>query len=335
VIKILSTLGPGSLNKETVQTLANKGVNLFRINLSHTALEDVEDIISKIQSWTDAPVCLDSEGAQVRNGFMESGSVVYQTGDLVTIHPEAVVGDRQNISFTPDSVFSQLNEGDEIRVDFDSVAFRITGVKSGQLIATVLQGGQVGSNKGAVVSRPLQLDPVTPKDKAAFEIGLAMGIKNFALSFTHCAEDVRRVREIIGEMTLISKIESIQGVLNLKEILPLVDQILIDRGDLSREVPIEKIPFIQRSIISYARMYETPVYVATNLLESMINHGSPTRAEANDVASTLLMGASGLVLAAETAIGQYPVESVEMIAAIIKQFEQWSPDTSFQDLISS
>jgi pyruvate kinase len=335
VIKILSTLGPGSLNKETVQTLAKKGVNLFRINLSHTALDDVEAIISKIQSWTDVPACLDSEGAQVRNGFMESGSVVFQTGDLVTIHPEAIVGDGQNISFTPDSVFSQLNEGDEIRVDFDSVAFRITGVESDQLIATVLQGGRVGSNKGAVVSKSLKLDPITPKDKAAFEIGLAMGIKNFALSFTHCAEDVRRVREIMGEMTLISKIESIQGVLNLKEILPLVDQILIDRGDLSREISIEKIPFIQRSIIAYSRMYETPVYVATNLLESMINHGSPTRAEANDVASTLLMGASGLVLAAETAIGQYPVESVEMITAIIKQFEQWSPDTSFQDLIES
>jgi pyruvate kinase len=335
VIKILSTLGPGSLNKETVQTLAQKGVNLFRINLSHTALDDIEGIISQIQSWADVPVCLDSEGAQVRNGFMESGSVVYQTGDSVRIHPEAVVGDRKNISFTPDSVFSQLNEGDEIRVDFDSAAFRITEVESDQLIASVLQGGQVGSNKGAVVSRPLQLDPITAKDKAAFEIGLAMGIKNFALSFTHCAEDVRRVREIIGENTLISKIESIQGVLNLKEILPLVDQILIDRGDLSREISIEKIPFIQRSIISYARIYETPVYVATNLLESMINHGTPTRAEANDVASTLLMGASGLVLAAETAIGQYPVESVEMITAIIKQFEQWSPDTSFQDLISS
>jgi pyruvate kinase len=335
VIKILSTLGPSSLNKETVQTLAENGINLFRINLSHTALEDVEGIISNIQSWTDVPVCLDSEGAQVRNGFMESGSVEFQAGDLVTIHPEPIVGDRQNISFTPDSVFSQLNEGDEIRVDFDSVTFRIIEKESDQLIATVLQGGLVGSNKGAVVSRSLQLDPITPKDYAAFEIGLSMGIKYFALSFTHCAENVRRVREIIGERTLISKIESIQGVLNLKEILPLVDQILIDRGDLSREIPIEKIPFIQRSIINYARIYETPVYVATNLLESMINHGSPTRAEANDVASTLLMGASGLVLAAETAIGQYPVESVEMIAAIIKQFEQWSPDTSFQDLIES
>ena len=130
MIKILSTLGPASLNKETVQPLAKKGVNLFRINLSHTALDDVEAIISKIQSWTDVPACLDSEGAQVRNGFMESGSVVFQTGDLVTIHPEAIVGDRQSISFTPSSVFSQLNEGDEVRVDFDSVAFRITEKES-------------------------------------------------------------------------------------------------------------------------------------------------------------------------------------------------------------
>jgi len=106
VIKALSTLGPGSLNKGTVQTLAKKGVNLFRINLSHTSLDDVEGIISQIQSWTDVPVCLDSEGAQVRNGFMESGSVVYQTGDSLFIHPEAIVGDRKNISFTPEPVFS-------------------------------------------------------------------------------------------------------------------------------------------------------------------------------------------------------------------------------------
>ena len=98
-VQILSTLGPGSLNKETVQALAKNGVNLFRINLSHTTLDNVESIIAKIQSWTDVPVCLDSEGAQVRNGFMENGSVVYQTGDVVYIHPEALVGDKQNISF--------------------------------------------------------------------------------------------------------------------------------------------------------------------------------------------------------------------------------------------
>ena len=161
-----------------------------------------------------------------------------------------------------------------------------------------------------------------------------MGIKNYALSFTNTAKDVLSARDIIGHSNLISKIESIDGVLNLKEILPLVDQILIDRGDLSRQISIEKIPFIQRSIISYAKNFKTPVYVATNLLESMTNNEGPTRAEANDVASTLLMGASGLVLAAETAIGKYPAESVKTINSIIKEYGRWTPKTSLQEIVS-
>ena len=131
---------------------------------------------------------------------------------------------------------------------------------------------------------------------------------------------MEEIRSIIGSKSnLISKIESVNGVLNLGEILPAVDQILIDRGDLSREVSIDKIPFIQRRIISFAKSKDVPVFVATNLLESMVKTDSPTRAEVNDVASTLLMGASGLVLAAETAIGAYPVESVNMVNSLIKQ----------------
>jgi pyruvate kinase len=161
-----------------------------------------------------------------------------------------------------------------------------------------------------------------------------MWVRDFSLSFTNSADDVAQVRKVIGcNSNLISKIESIRGVLNLGEILPVVDQILIDRGDLSREVPIEKIPFIQRRIISYARSKDTPVYVATNLLESMIKSTSPTRAEANDVASTLLMGASGLVLAAETAIGNYPVDAVDMINLIVKQYNRWTTESSFNDII--
>ena len=135
------------------------------------------------------------------------------------------------------------------------------------------------------------------------------------------------------DVNLISKIESIRGVLNLDEILPLVDEILIDRGDLSREVAIEKIPFLQRRIISKARSKDVPVYVATNLLESMTNTHAPTRAEVNDVASTLLMGADGLVLAAETAIGQYPIEAVKMINSLVKQFTRWTPESSVKDII--
>ena len=174
------------------------------------------------------------------------------------------------------------------------------------------------------------------KDKNAFEIGLVNGVSNFSLSFTNKIEDVIEMRNIIGnDSNLISKIESIKGVLNLREILPVVDQILIDRGDLSREVSIDKIPFIQRRIISFAKAKNVPVYVATNLLESMVKTISPTRAEVNDVASTLLMGASGLVLAAETAIGNYPVESVNMVNSLIKQYNRWTPESTFSDILDN
>jgi pyruvate kinase len=332
--KILATLGPSSLNKDTVEKLTKKGVDLFRINLSHTKLDDVTEIIENIQSWTDVPVCLDSEGAQIRNQDMVSESVNFQKDAVVKIHHTPVVGDSNNISFTPNNVSQQLKVGDEIRVDFNSVCFCITEVQDNFLLAIVKREGAVGSNKAADTDANVKLSAVTLKDKKAFEIGLSMGVENFSLSFTNSAEDVLQVREIIGNnSSLISKIESIKGVLNLGEILPVVDQILIDRGDLSREIPIEKIPFIQRRIISFAKSKDTPVYVATNLLESMIKSSSPTRAEANDVASTLLMGASGLVLAAETAIGDHPVGAVEMINLITKQYDRWTTESSFNDII--
>jgi pyruvate kinase len=333
-IQILATLGPASLNIDIVQELARKGVDLFRINLSHTKLDDVEGIIKNIQSWTNVPICLDSEGAQIRNQDMVSESVVFSKGDIVKIHHSTVVGDSNNISFTPGNVSQQLKVGDEVRVDFNSVCLCITKVQSDHLLSIVKSGGIVGSNKATDTAADINLSAVTPKDENAFKIGISMGVNNFSLSFTNSADDVSQVRKIIGQdSNLISKIESIKGLLNLGEILPIVDQILIDRGDLSREVPIEKIPFIQRRIISYAKSKDTPVFVATNLLESMIKYDSPTRAEANDVASTLLMGASGLVLAAETAIGDYPVGSVEMINLIIKQYSRWTTESSFNDIL--
>jgi pyruvate kinase len=332
--KILATLGPASLNEKSVLKMTELGVDLFRINLSHTKLKDVEKVVSLIQSWTDVPVCLDSEGAQIRNQDMISENVYFTQGSVVRIHKKYIIGDNENISFAPSNLVEQLKVGDKIRVDFNSVCFVITEKKQEFLLAVVERGGIVGSNKASDTDANIYLDPVTHKDKEAFKIGLDLGLTNFSLSFTNSSKDVELVRNIIGmEVNLISKIESIKGVLNLKGILPVVDQILIDRGDLSREVDIEKIPFLQRLIISESKLQNTPVFVATNLLESMIKFSSPTRAEANDVASTLIMGASGLVLAAETAIGKYPVESVIMIQSIIKQHNNWTSNSSIEDYI--
>jgi len=284
--------------------------------------------------WTDIPICLDSEGAQVRNQDMETESVHFTKNSTVKIHHGQIIGNSENISFAPNNVSKQLKVGDRIRVDFNALQLKVIECSDKYVLANVEVAGNVGSNKAADIDREIILDAVTPKDRAAFSIGLEKGITNFSLSFTNKPEDVEEVRAIIGyENNLISKIESINGVINLGKILPLVDQILIDRGDLSREVDIEKIPFVQRRIISYAKSRDVPVYVATNLLESMISTITPTRAEVNDVASTLLMGANGLVLAAETAIGKHPVETVEMVNSLIKQYDRWTPDATFNDVI--
>ena len=333
--KILVTLGPSSLSKDIVKRCADQGVYVFRINLSHTCLKDVAPIIDKIRQWTDTPICLDSEGAQMRNQNMESDLVNLSPGSEIRIHFDPVIGNPNNISFAPRGIAQQFIIGDEISVDFNHVKLRVKKTLEDCCIATVVHGGNVGSNKAADINRDLKFDPLTKKDQAAIEIGREKGIFNFALSFANCSDDVKKMRAACGSnANIICKIESPLGLSNLSGIMNEADEILIDRGDLSRRIPIEKIPFLQRRIISIARAREIPVYVATNLLESMVQRKSPNRAEVNDVISTILMGASGLVLAAETAIGAYPAESVAMVRRLIGESERWTQNTSINEILN-
>jgi len=334
-ISIFVTLGPSSLNPQIIETLTKeRRITLFRINLSHTPTDAIENTIHTIQRHTDIPICLDSEGAQIRNQFMNNDMVTFQIDDLITIHFDEVLGDSQNISFSPRSVVEYFTVGDIINIDYNNASIVVIEVHADCCIAKVKIGGNVGSNKAVNINRHIPLPPVTDKDKDAISIGIKMGIKHFALSFTNCKEDALIMRDLIGiDSILISKIETRAGALNLDEILQVTNSILIDRGDLSREVPIETIPLLQRIIISKAKSKHIPVYVATNLLESMISAHTPTRAEVNDVISTLLMGADGLVLASETAIGRFPVESVLMIEKLINQFHRWTLNISINEIL--
>jgi ATP sulfurylase len=186
----------------------------------------------------------------------------------------------------------------------------------------VLNGGEIGNNKAVTVNRSIGLEPLTDKDQNAITLGKQLGIKHFALSFANTGSNVDLIRSLTGKNAfIISKVESRQALQNLDEIIELSDAILIDRGDLSREVAIEAIPIVQRQVIKRARLKKRSVYVATNLLESMIASPGPTRAEVNDVYSTLEQGASGLVLAAETAIGKHPVASAGMVKRIVSVFQ--------------
>ena len=334
--KILVTLGPSSLNEDVVKQCSDLGVYVFRINLSHTPLEAVAPTIEKIRQWTDVPICLDSEGAQLRNQKMMSDSVLFTDGAKVVIHHEPVIGDGNNISFTPQGMTRQFVVGDTINIDFDHVSLRLEETSDSNCIATVTHGGHVGNNKAADSDRDLDFPPLTEKDREAIKIGLGLGIRHFALSFANKRQDVELMRELCGpDANIICKIESPSGLANLEEILDVTDEILIDRGDLSRKVPIEKVPFLQRKIIAVAASKKKPVFVATNLLESMVIKKSPTRAEVNDVASTLLMGANGLVLAAETAIGNYPVDCVSMVRRLIDESATWTADKSLSDILEN
>ncbi|MFH2091031.1 MAG: pyruvate kinase [Pseudomonadota bacterium] len=333
--RILVTLGPSSFNTEIIRQLDNEIVDLFRINLSHTALAVLEEQITYVQSLTHIPICVDSEGSQIRNHAMQDGAVLFTQGSEVLIHNEEILGDESNISFSPIRVFNDFVVGDRIRIDFNSAALKVIELGPKQIKAIVETAGKVGSRKAVDLDRIIDLPAITPKDIQAIALSKELGVSNFALSFARSGKDVDMMRKLTGsKSTIISKIECRQALTNLVEIIKRSDELLIDRGDLSRELPLEKIPFLQRRIVSISKALGKPIHVATNLLESMVTSKEPTRAELNDVVSTLLSGADGLVLASETAIGAYPVECVKMIKKLGAVFWKWTENSSIDDIVS-
>ena len=321
--RILCTIGPATRHPKILRRLQALGVSLFRINLSHTRIEDVRPTIAFLQEHSNVPVCLDSEGAQIRTGTFESAPLSLDENTFVEVHSSPLPRKEAGLTFTPENICDQLQVGDLITIDFNAVVAQVTALQTGRATLRILNGGQVGINKAVTVHRDIALPAITPKDREAIKIGREMGVKHFALSFANREDDVLQMRALIGEgATLISKIESPNGIANLEGITRHSDAILIDRGDLSRQVALAKIPAHQKDIIRRAKAVGRPVFVATNLLESMIKLPVPTRAEINDIYNTLADGADGLVLAAETAVGHYPIACAGMVAKVISEFEQ-------------
>lgn len=322
-IELLCTLGPASLNDRVIHWLARAGTSMLRLNLSHTRIEDLQRIVEFIQKRTSIPVCLDTEGAQVRTGPLADGKLTVRENRFLSAHARPVAGDQISISLYPASIVSKLRVGDFVSIDFDAVLSQVVEKGEEEVVLRILNGGEIGPNKAVTVQRPLDMAPLTEKDLAAIAIGRRLGVRHFALSFAHRASDVDLIRAKAGAgAVIISKIECLSGLRNLSSIAEKSDAILIDRGDLSREVPIEQIPAIQKMIIRGAKEHGAKAYVATNLLESMTRSPTPTRAEVNDIYNTLTDGADGLVLAAETAIGQYPVSCARMVAKVVQQFQR-------------
>jgi pyruvate kinase len=318
--KIIATVGPSSLKEKVIKEMDRWGTDLFRINLSHTEVKDLKDVINKLRSWTKKPICIDTEGAQVRTGKYLNGSITLKTNSVVEIveYKDKESGERLPVyPGKPEEIFKV---GDLLRIDFNSVIVQIIKIEGKLVLGRVIEGGIVGSNKGIGIDRMPFLPAFTEKDYAALKIGKEMGITHYALSFAYKKEDIIWIREQFDySIFVISKIESYNALYNLRDIIKTSDAILIDRGDLSKEVPLQKIGLTQRYIMNFANKFDKPAYVATNLLDSMISGLQPNRAEINDITSNLFNGAMGLVLAAETAIGDHPVQVVRMAAGIIEE----------------
>ena len=326
--RIIVTLGPGVMNELSLRRFRARGVDFVRTNMSHSSLDDLESAICLAKA-VGIPFMIDTEGAQVRTGAVSGGTVHLPEDAEIELRSQPLTVKGNAIPIRPSEVVGQLVEGDLLHIDFDTVILRVSDTsraKDGVIRARTLTSGTVGSNKAVVVDpvirRTIALPPLSPKDVTALEIGLREGIEHVAFSFVRSPADVEALRERInGRMKIVAKIECQEALENLDEIIERADYLLIDRGDLSKEVSIERIPIVQKLILAKARARDVDVFVATNLLESMVDRRRPTRAEAHDVVATVLDGAAGLTLAAETAIGKHPVECVNMLDRLIRHAE--------------
>jgi len=334
--KIIATIGPSSLNKEIIKKMDQSGVDIFRINLSHTELNKYEEVILKLREWTSKPVCPDTEGAQLRTGVINNKKNLLEVkaNNILKIKGSINKVSKQQLQLNHPNPEKILKVGDLLKIDFNGVLIHIIKIDRQIILGKIISGGLIYSNKGISVDRDLEIPSFSTKDLEAIQITNRLKVPAIFLSFCANGESVDQLRSFFDyKINIISKIESRLGLRNVDEICKKSDGILIDRGDLSRDVNIERISFAQSYIFQKGKENSTPVYTATNFLDSMINNQRPNRAEINDIVSTLGNGGSGIVLAAETAIGNYPIQCVRIISNIIKEFSnaQFSVNGSFND----
>jgi len=314
-IKILCTLGPSSLNKKFLNFAKGK-VSLLRLNISHIKINKLENIIKFLKKNTNIPLCIDTEGAQIRTKVKKK--IKCKIGHFIKLHKE----NKGSFNLYPEYIFSILKKGDLLHIGFDDLKTKVVKIKKDQILLKVYSEGFLENNKGVhLQNRRIKLDYLTEKDFRAIEIAKKHKIRNFALSFTNSSKDIRKFSLILKNENKIYKIETKKSVKDIHKLAKLGKIFLIDRGDLSKETTVEKIPLIQRKIFKNVKKFKNrKIYVATNLLESMIYNKYPTRGEANDIYNSLEMGASGLVLAAETAIGKYPQEAIIFLKKMIYSY---------------
>ncbi len=335
--KIVCTIGPATASPENLRRLVDAGMDVARINRSHGSVEEHEAVYHGVREAAKAAgrnvaVLVDLQGPKIRLGKFEKDEKYWlDEGDVFTITTEDVVGTKELVSTTHQGLPGDARVGDPILIDDGKVRVRVTAVEGPRVTTVVEVAGPVSNNKGLnLPGVAVSVPALSEKDTEDLRWGLRIGADFIALSFVRNAKDYDDVRAIMEEegrvVPVVAKIEKPQAVENLEEVVAAFDAFMVARGDLAVEMPLEQVPLVQKRIVELARRNAKPVIVATQVLESMTNNPTPTRAEASDCANAVLDGADAVMLSGETSVGDYPIVTVQTMAKIISATEELGAD---------
>ncbi|MFG1797267.1 pyruvate kinase [Nocardia sp. NPDC049149] len=329
--KIVCTLGPATATEDRIRELVESGMDVARLNFSHGEHADHAENYKKVRAASDhlgraVGILADLQGPKIRLGRFIEGKTVWATGEEVRITVDDVDGTHDRVSTTYKELAKDAKPGDRLLVDDGKIGLTVTGVDGNDVVCRVTEGGPVSNNKG--VSLPgmdVSVPALSEKDIEDLEFALKLGVDFIALSFVRSPSDVELVHDIMDKVgrrvPVIAKLEKPEAIDNLEAVVLAFDAVMVARGDLGVELPLEQVPIVQKRAIQIARENAKPVIVATQMLESMIENSRPTRAEASDVANAVLDGADAVMLSGETSVGAYPIETVRTMARIVHAVE--------------
>jgi pyruvate kinase len=331
--KIVCTLGPATDSVERARALVEAGMDVARLNFSHGDHADHGRRCHEVRQAAESAgrnlaVLADLQGPKIRLGRFADGPVEWATGERVRITVEDVPGDHDRVSTTYKQLADDVRPGDRLLVDDGNVALVAVEIENGtDVVCDVTEGGRVSDNKGlSLPGVSVSVPAMSDKDADDLEFALRLGADFIALSFVRAPEDVKLVHHVMDEVGIrrpvIAKIEKPEAVERLEEIALAFDGVMVARGDLGVEMPLEEVPMVQKRCVQICRDNAKPVIVATQMLESMITHSRPTRAEASDVANAILDGADAVMLSGETSVGRYPVQTVATMSRILTSVEE-------------
>ncbi len=340
--KIICTLGPASETEEVIRELMLAGMNVARLNFSHGTYDEQRgkiDLVKKVRAELGLPVALllDTKGPEIRTRDVEGGRIELKKGQSFILTTEDILGSERKVSITYQDLVKDVEPGDAILIDDGLIELKVNQVTEKDIICTVKNGGVVSNKKGInVPGVNLNMPFVSQKDYEDILFGIEEGFDFIAASFTRSPEDILEIRKILDEknchhIKIIAKIENLQGVERIDEIMRVSDGIMIARGDMGVEIPLEEVPGIQKKLIQKSFETGKPVITATQMLDSMMKNPRPTRAETTDVANAIYQGTSAIMLSGETASGQYPVEALKtMVRIAIRTEEDIDYDARFK-----